>query len=236
MSINIEQFKGEISGKNGPARSNLFAIELPAFPGATTRAVNLLCRDVNLPGRQIASYDKEIGTKREKVAYGAVSDDVSLSFLLLNDYGIKEYFEKWMQSAYNPSTYQIGYKNDYVRNVRIHQLKKGVGLPVYSTPLGIPRLPSIIQQRLPRIGPFDFAQGEFSLDFLTGEDKIYSCELEKAFPVTMEAIPLNNELDGLVELRVQLAYTRWTSNFTDQDPLGNFVQTALGTVLTRIFN
>jgi len=236
MSINIEQFKGEISAKNGPARSNLFMIELPAFPGATTRAVNLLCRDVNLPGRQVATYDKEIGTKREKVAYGAVSDDVSLSFLLLNDYGIKEYFEKWMQAAYNPATYQIGYKNDYVRNVRIHQLKKGVGLPVYSTPLGIPRLPEIIQQRLPRIGPFDFAQGEFNLDFLTGEDKIYSCELQDAFPVTMEAIPLNNELDGLVELRVQLAYTRWTSNFTDQDPLGNFVQTALGTVLTRIFN
>ena len=236
MAVNLEQFKGEVSGKNGPARSNLFAIELPAFPGATTRSVNLLCRDVNLPGRQVITYDKEIGTKREKVAYGSVHDDVSLSFLLLNDYGIKEYFEKWQEAAFNPNTYQIGYKNDYVRNVRIHQLKKGIGLPVYSTPLGIPRLPEIIQQRLPRIGPFDFAQGEFNLDFLTGEDKIYSCELYNAFPVTMEAIPLNNELDGLIELRVQLSYTKWTSNFTDQSPIGNFIETALGTVLTRIFN
>jgi hypothetical protein len=236
MSINIEQFKGEISGKNGPARPNLFAIELPPFPGATTRAVNLLCRDVNLPGRQVVSYDKEIGTKREKVGYGAVHNDVGMSFLLLNDYGVKEYFEKWQESVYNQNTYQIGYKNTYTRNVRIHQLKRGVGLPVYSTPLGIPRLPSIIQQRLPRIGPFDFAQGEFSLDFLTGEDKIYSCELQDAFPVTMEAIPLNNELDGLVEFRVELSFTKWTSNFTDQNPLENFVQTALGTVLTRIFN
>jgi hypothetical protein len=111
-----------------------------------------------------------------------------------------------------------------------------VGLPVYSTPLGIPRLPSIIQQRLPRIGPFDFAQGELDLNFLTGADKIYSCELFSAFPVTMEAIPLNNELDGLVELRVQLSFTKWQSNFTQQNPLNDFVETALGTVLTRIFN
>ncbi len=236
MAINLEQFKGEISSKNGPARSNLFSIELPAFPGATTRTVNLLCRDVNLPGRQVITYDKEIGTKREKVAYGSVHDDVTLSFLLLNDYGIKEYFEKWQEASFNPNTYQIGYKSDYVRNVKIHQLKKGVGLPVYSTPLGIPRLPEIIQRRLPRIGPFDFAQGELNLDFLTGEDKIYSCELYNAFPVTMEAIPLNNELDGLIELRVQLSFTKWTSNFTDQSPIGNFVETALGTVLTRIFN
>ena len=55
MSIDLEQFKGEVSGKSGPARSNLFMIELPAFPGATTRAINLLCRDVNLPGRQIVT-------------------------------------------------------------------------------------------------------------------------------------------------------------------------------------
>jgi len=52
----------------------------------------------------------------------------------------------------------------------------------------------------------------------------------------MEAIPLNNELDGLIEMRVQLSYTKWTSNFTDQSPIGNFIETALGTVLTRIFN
>ena len=156
--------------------------------------------------------------------------------MLLNDYGVKQYFETWQEAAFNPNSYQIGYKSDYIRNVRIHQLKKGIGLPVYSTPLGIPRLPSIIQNRLPRIGPFDFAQGEFDLNFLTGEDKIYSCELEKAFPVTMESIPLNNELDGLVELRVQLSFTKWSSNFTKQNPLNDFVNTALGTVLTRIFN
>lgn len=236
MAINIEQFRGEVAGKSGPARPNLFMIELPSFPGATTRSIHLLCRDVNLPGRQIVTYDKEIGTRREKVAYGSVHDDVGMSFLLLNDYGIKQYFETWQKAAFDPDNYQIGYKNNYVRNVKIHQLRKGVGLPVYSTPLGVPRLPEIIQRRLPRIGPFDFAQGELDLNFITGADKIYSCELYNAFPVTMDAIPLNNELDGLVELRVQLAYSKWTSNFTEQNAARDFTNTAVGTILTRIFN
>jgi hypothetical protein len=233
----IEQIKGLISSKGGVARSNLFAVELPSIAGVTSRDINLLCRDVNLPGRQIVSYDKEIGTKREKVAYGAISDDLSMTFLLLNDYGIKRYFETWQSLAFDPQTYQIGYKSSYAfDNIKIHQLRKGVSLPVYSTPLGIPKLPPLIQNRLPRVGPFDLAQGEFDLDFLTKDKNVYTCTLYGAWPVTIEAIPLNNELDGLTELRVQLAYTRWTSNFTEATPVTDFVQTALGTAITRVFN
>ena len=33
--------------------------------------------------------------------------------------------------------------------------------------------------------------------------------LENAFPTTMGAIELNNELDGLVQIQVQLSYTKW---------------------------
>lgn len=231
----IDQLKGLVSNKGGLARPNLFTVELPPFPGATSREVNLLCRDVNLPGRQLLSYDKEIGTRREKVAYGYASDDVSMTFLVLNDYGIKKYFETWQAAAYNPNTYQIGYKSQYAIDVRIHQLKKGIGLPVYSTPLGIPKLPAIIQNRLPTIGPFNLARGELDLDFITDAKKIYTCKLYNAWPVTIEATPLNNELDGITELRVQLSFTKWTSEFSQYDPVGEFVETALGTALTRIF-
>ena len=33
--------------------------------------------------------------------------------------------------------------------------------------------------------------------------------LVDAFPTTVSAIELNNELDGLVQVTVQLPYTRW---------------------------
>lgn len=231
---NIDQFKSLVSSKNGVARPNVFKVELPSIPGASSTDVNLLCRDVQLPGRQITTYDRQIGLKTEKVAYGYVKDDVSMTFLVLNDYGIKNYFEQWQKIAVDPDTYEIGYFNEYVKQVKIYQLKKGFSVPVYSTPLGLPRLPTILQNRLPSLGPFNLAQGQFDLDFITSEDVVYECTLIDAFPTTMNAIQLNNELDGLVELNVTFSYTNWTSS--SRQSRSSFGSTAVGTILTNLIN
>jgi len=231
---NIDQFKSLISSKQGVARPNVFKVELPSIPGASSTDVNLLCRDVQLPGRQIITFDKQIGLKTEKVAYGYTKDDVSMTFLVLNDYGIKNYFEAWQRLAVDPETYEVGYFNEYVKQVKIYQLKKGFSVPVYSTPLGLPRLPTILQNRLPSIGPFDFAQGQFDLDFITGADIVYECTLIDAFPTTMNAIQLNNELDGLVELNISFSYTNWRGSATQvRSDLGS---TVAGTILTNLIN
>jgi len=208
----IEQFKGVISKAGGVARPNVFAVGLPTnIPGVNIDrgSLNLLCRDVQLPGRQILSNDRVIGQQRSKVAYGYAVSEVSMTFLCLNDYGIRKYFEAWQNAAVNQDTFEVGYHNEYTRLVTIQQLKKGLSFPVYSTPLGIPKLPTELQNRLPKIGPFDFAQGEFDLDIITRENVIYACELQKAYPTSMNAIQLNNDLDGLVELNVQFSYTNW---------------------------
>ena len=42
---------------------------------------------------------------------------------------------------------------------------------------------------------------------------VYRCKLIDAFPTTVNAIQLNNELDGVTELNIQLSYTNWTSPF-----------------------
>lgn len=231
---NIDQFKSLVSSKQGVARPNVFKVELPSIPGASSTDVNLLCRDVQLPGRQILTFDKQIGLKTEKVAYGYGKDDVSMTFLVLNDYGIKNYFETWQRLAVDVETYEIGYFNEYVKQVKIYQLKKGFSVPVYSTPLGLPRLPTILQNRLPSIGPFDFAQGQFDLDFITSEDIVYECTLVDAFPTTMNAIQLNNELDGLVELNIGFSYTNWRGSANQvRSDLGS---TVAGTILTNLIN
>lgn len=208
----IEQLKGVVATGRGMARANAFAVELPTnLPGINIdrNSLNLLCRDVQLPGRQMLSNERRIGQQLSKVAYGYAVTDVSMTFLCLNDYGIRKYFEAWQNSVVNQDTYEVGYHNEYTRLVRIRQLKKGLSFPVYSTPLGIPKLPTELQNRLPKIGPFDFAQGEFDLDIITRDSTIYACELQKAYPTSMNAIQLNNDLDGLVELNVQFSYTNW---------------------------
>lgn len=209
--MSVDAFKALVAAKGGLARSSLFQVDLPALDGMASRDLNLLCREVNLPGRQVSTHEYTIGTKTEKIAYGSVTDDVSMSFLVLNDYKVKSYFEQWQKLAYDPETYEIGYKSEYGRQVQIHQTDKGVSFPVLNRSFGSFSIPSNIGNRLPTFGSIDLTRPEFDLDFYLPARKIYTCTLEKAWPVTIESIQLNNDLDGIVELRVQLSYVKWTS-------------------------
>jgi len=186
----IDTLKSLVSSKSGIARSNVFRVVLPSLPGANSADLNLLCKDVQLPGRQIMTNERRIGLQFEKVAYGYAVTDISMTFHVMNDYGVKKYFETWQNLAVNQETFEVGYYNDYTFQIRIDQLKKGVSLPVYS---------------------FNNFLDLFSSKavFLTEDEIIYSCILNNAFPTTMNAIQLNNDLDGIVELNVQLSYKNW---------------------------
>ena len=236
----IDQFKSLMSRKGGLARANVFRIKLPSIPGATSEEVNLLCKDVQLPGRQIMTNERQIGMKLEKIPYSYAVTEISFTFHVMNDYGIKQYFEQWQNLAVDQNTFEVGYqkgKGGYAFDIVIEQLKKGISLPVYSTPIGLPRLPTIVQNRLPQLGPFDLAQGQLDIDFVTPDQIAYSCTLIDAFPTTINDIQLTNELDGLVELNVQMSFTNWKSNQTPTSNSQNdFINTLIGTGLTNIFN
>jgi len=237
----IDQFKSIVSAKEGIARSNLFTVELPALPGITTRDINLICKDVQLPGRQIMSNERRVGLKYEKMAYGYAVTDVSMTFHVLNDYGIKEYFEFWQGLAVDDKGQTVGYQrgaDGYGKQVKIHQLRKGFSLPFAKKNFDLGKgLPAEIRNRLPKIGPIDLAQGQLDLSYITNDDVVYSCELEYAYPTSMNAIQLNNDLDGIVELNVQLSYSNWSST---KGPTINktekFLQTQIGSLVGRIFN
>ena len=82
----IEELKGTIGKSGGAARSNLFRVQLPFIQGSdmTMRDINLICRDVNLPGRQVTSIERTIGGVTSKIAYGQLSDDINFTFLVMN--------------------------------------------------------------------------------------------------------------------------------------------------------
>lgn len=211
----IEDLKGLVSKSSGIAKGNIYRVFLPSMPGATSREVNLLCTNVNLPARQIMTQDRKIGTIMQKVAYDQAYDDVNMTFLLLNDYGIKNYFESWQALALDPNTLEPNYHNEYTFDVKIQQLKKGFSLPIYNTPLGLPILPAEIQNRLPKIGSLDLAQGELDIDLpIFREAVVYECTLEKAFCTTMSAVELGNGSQDVMQLQIQLSYKNWRSNFT----------------------
>ena len=85
----IQDLKSQISSRGGLSRPNQFMVELPS---GDARAAYVLCTRVNLPGKQVLTHDRRINMAFEKVAYGYAVDDVTMSFLLTNDYGIKTFF------------------------------------------------------------------------------------------------------------------------------------------------
>lgn len=200
----IDQIKSLASSKLGFARSNQFLVELPTtFAGAggflgqlTTLLtsgiglgtgggdLNLLCSSATLPGKQILTHDRAIGMERQKVAYGYAVDDVTLTFYALNDYGTRKYFDSWRNMVLDESGHIAGYKKDYAKDIKIHQLRK----PIKN--LGT------------ELGPIKVNVG-------LGGGSVYSVRLIDAFPTTIQAIELNNDMDGLVQISVQISYTNW---------------------------
>lgn len=196
----IEELKNKIISKNGMAFSNQFSVELPdlvgkrvltRLKGIDKRSANILCKTVSMPGKQIATIDRQIGIYNEKVVNGFAVDDVTMTFYALNDYGIRKYFDSWRSVMIGDSKTtgsmqngEIAYKSDYVASVKIHQLSK----------------PQV------RIG---FDLGPLNVDFDLLGNSIYSVELIDAFPTTISSIELGNDLDSLVEVSVTFSFTNW---------------------------
>ena len=217
----IDELKGMASSKLGFARSNNFLIELPplannpfgrlagfvpSIPGitpngtASTRELNVLCKNATMPGKQILTSDRRIGMQYEKIAYGYAVGDVNLTFYMLNDYGVMNYFDTWRSKILNEDNLTVGYKNEYAYDVTIHQLRK-------------PQVTLASE----RVGPL-------SINIGAGGGSVRSIRLEKAFPTTIGQIDFSNDLDGLVELTVSLSYTNWKK----VTPSQNFINVDLG--------
>jgi hypothetical protein len=156
--MSIEDIKSTISKKGGVARTNRFQVvftppqasllntDPSVLLGTLTsggsagnlindpRDVNLLCESVTLPGRNISTLDYQTNTVLKKMPYTFIDSEVSMTFILTNDYYARNMFEAWYESIFNVENYRVGYKNDYTTDVNIIQLNTK-GLPAYGVTL-----------------------------------------------------------------------------------------------------
>ena len=72
-------------------------------------------------------------------------------------------------------------------------------------------------------------RGELDLGFIGQDDTVYSCEIIQAFPTTMSSIELGDgNMDGTVNLNVQLSYKNWRSSANRGKPFGFNVSSLIG--------
>ena len=208
----INELKGLATARGGFAQQHQYLITLPSLGAYSSRELNLLCSKTTLPGRRILSSDRMIGVKQTRVAYGFASEEITMSFQVLNDYGIKNYFEQWQNKIVDQNTFTPGYKSEYARDMQILQLKKGFAL---DTDL--------------RLGPITL-----DIDIFKRANVVYEVTLLNAFPVSLGEISLTNE-PGLVELTVGFEYDNWrSSHYATQTSTRN--ARTIGTLINTINN
>jgi len=225
MANTVDELKALANTKLGFARPNRFLVTFPTNfgggggllsgiiglltgggGGASGRELNILCSNTTLPAKIMLTSERRIGMEFQKVAYGYAVDDVSMTFYLMNDYGVKEYFDAWRNTAIpeeGGNAFTSNYKSTYAKSITIHQLRQP--LKGFSK----------------QVGPIRFNAG-------IGGGTVYSVELLEAFPIATSAIELNNELDGLVQLTVTFAYTNWRRATNTQGFINMDIDTPLG--------
>jgi hypothetical protein len=181
-NVTIDELKSLVGSRSGMAMAAHFMVELPSLgvPDAP-REMNILCKSVTMPGKSIFTHDRRIDMLHEKVAYGYSITEVTMTFILLNDYGVKNYFDTWRSQILNEETLTVGYRNNYARLVKIHQLKK----------------------------PLSVQQGVSSIGKQASGGAVHSVELIDAFPTIVNSIELGNNPETPLEVNVTLSYTNW---------------------------
>ncbi len=156
--MDIDKLKATISKKGGVAKQNRFNVfftppklsllnKNPATLIGTLasgggignvfndpRDISLLCESAVLPGRQINTTEYQNIDMTKKQVNGVIDEDVTLNFILTNDYYIKNMFDEWTSNVINLDSYKIGYKEDFTTDVVIQQINHK-NIPIYGIKL-----------------------------------------------------------------------------------------------------
>ena len=91
-----------------------------------TRSISLRAQSVNLPGRNLAttSDTNVYGPTRDVVEGVTYAEDISIDFQASSQLSERVFFENWQRQAFNETTWNIGYYNDYVGEIQIFVLDK----------------------------------------------------------------------------------------------------------------
>ena len=151
--VSIDSMKSTINRHGGIARGNRYAVyishpskgmnALLRFDPATflnnlisgdgvhvgdfindPRDLFIMCQSVSLPGKRISTMEADHNHNATKKPYSATMDEVSMTFMLTNDYYIKKYFDLWQEMIIDTTHnhYKTSYKRDYCSDIIIQQL------------------------------------------------------------------------------------------------------------------
>lgn len=194
----IEEFKANVSQGGGFAKPNLYYVQLPTIAGISPYNIGLLTQEVDLPTRQLTTVERNIGIVKQQVSYGYVNQGIAMTFRVLNNHGVREYFENWHRYVLgeygsNEGHYGARYANEYVKTITIYQLERGVSFPFFS------------KQFDKKIGPFNINL-DIDIDIKKSGFAKYRWDITRAFPLSVTHGALGDVETGISTLQVAFEY------------------------------
>jgi len=115
------------SGEKGTGKNNLQNIYSKIMNVArgdgTVRKTGLRCEAISFPGRNLdTTPDTNIYGPTREIVTGFSFAEITGTFVCSSDMREKLFFETWQRLAFNNTTWALGYYDDYVGSVDIHQL------------------------------------------------------------------------------------------------------------------
>jgi len=196
----IQDLASRISERGGLARPNLFAVTFngPASINPDMFLVNAICESASLPGRAISTNEHTTTKHATKTPYTFINDDITLTFLVTNDFYIKNLFEKWMKHVINDEAGKIYYKSQYASDMTITILSLD-GKMVHKV-------------QLEKAFPIAFTAMDLSN---ASERTVHKVQLENAFPIAFTAMELSNASESqIMRFTVTMTYDNFKSNTT----------------------
>ena len=122
------------------------------------RDISLLCQKVNLPGRNLSTFEYGVEEQQNSYPYDFIDEDCKMEFVVTNDMYIRRMFDNWMDGIVDVKGNIVGYKDDYSVDVVIQMLNKK-HIPIYGVRL---------EKAYPKaISGFDLNQEKDGLSTLT---------------------------------------------------------------------
>jgi hypothetical protein len=95
------------------------------------RALSMRCMSTQIPPKTIASTESKISGFVQKVPYGRIFDDVSMTYIVDRDMDLKRVFDTW-QDIIAPNTHEhVAYLDDVTTNIKIFTLNRA-DVPSYA--------------------------------------------------------------------------------------------------------
>ena len=121
MTLRVDDFKATF--RSGFARSNRYRVFFPDDDGT----LSVMCDTIQWPGRSILTQERFVDFRANKIPYGFAKEDLSISFILDNDWTPWNYIYEWHETIVTNiediAGYRVNLKEQYARSdIRLQHL------------------------------------------------------------------------------------------------------------------